>query len=98
MGIFYTQSQVSRWAQWKGLAKGENAKRFLDLHANLLNSQEQESNDDRGWNASYPARVVEREGHEGQPDDQKPTRVPGIHTQNLRCPTKCITPSTPLPS
>ena len=56
--------------------KGQDSKGFLDLDADLFNPQQEEGDGDGGGYASHPARMVQRKGHEGQPDHQEPRRVP----------------------
>ena len=54
----------------------QDAEGLLNLHPNLLNAKQQGCNQSGGWDAEQVGRVVQREGHQGQPCIQKTGGVP----------------------
>ena len=56
--------------------KRQDAERLLDLDADFLDAQQQEGDDDARRHAAPAAGVPQREGHEGDVDDQEPRGVP----------------------
>lgn len=56
--------------------QGQDAERLLNLHPNLLDAKQQEGDDSSGRDHGQAAGLPQREGHGGQPHDQKPRSVP----------------------